>query len=248
MTRRSLKRNLTVIWMVSLALVVVAIIARFAPNGSGMPVYDLIKDMSLLVFTVVAASLAHTLQRRENFVDALRAEWQGIVQTKSALILYCERPEPSELDYIETFCRLSESIDNMRIVYRNVGETDKLIGLYPYAPLHNMRRALQSIDPRKVPDITAVDRKVVRDMILESFYALRERFLEELDLEEPSEPILVHLSRRLKFSGTTPGARFDQTREQAAQAKLPPYSEELQALITRIEAIEQRENNRERKN
>ncbi len=37
----------------------------------------------------------------------------------------------------------------MRSVYQNVGETNDLIGLYPYAPLHDMRRALQTLDPRK---------------------------------------------------------------------------------------------------
>jgi hypothetical protein len=30
-----------------------------------------------------------------------------------------------------------------------------LIGLYPFAPLHDMRRALQSIDPRKRSDTPA---------------------------------------------------------------------------------------------
>ena len=46
----------------------------------------------------------------------------------------------------------SETIDNMRSVYQNVGETGDLIGLYPYAPLHDMRRALQTLDPRKNPN------------------------------------------------------------------------------------------------
>jgi hypothetical protein len=30
----------------------------------------------------------------------------------------------------------------MRVVYANVGETTTLIGLYLFAPLHDMRRAL----------------------------------------------------------------------------------------------------------
>ena len=51
----------------------------------------------------------------------------------------------------------------MRSVYQNVGETDDLIGIYPYAPLHDMRRALQTLDPRKAPDADAEARNLARD-------------------------------------------------------------------------------------
>ena len=95
----------------------------------------------------------------------------------------------------------------MRIVYCNVGETDDLIGLYPYAPLHDMRRALQTLDPRKNKAITPEYRKLVRDAILQSFYALRENFLEELDLEEPGHPLLISGGRRLKVSGSGRSAK-----------------------------------------
>ena len=91
----------------------------------------------------------------------------------------------------------------MRSVYRNVGETNGLIGLYPYAPLHDMRRALQTLDPRKTPSPDADARNLVRDAILQSFYALRETFLEELDLEEPDHPLLISSGRRAKKSGST---------------------------------------------
>ncbi len=68
------------------------------------------------------------------------------MRTKAALYAYCEKTYPTADDYIAAYCRISETLDNMRIVYSNVGETDELIGLYPYAPLHDMRRALQTID------------------------------------------------------------------------------------------------------
>ncbi|MFX8565712.1 hypothetical protein ABTL91_19115, partial [Acinetobacter baumannii] len=88
-------------------------------------------------------------QKRSTFIEALKAEWQDIIQTKSALFTYTQLEKPTVEQYLETFCTLSETIDNMRSVYRNVGETGDLIGLYPYAPLHDMRRVLQTLDPRK---------------------------------------------------------------------------------------------------
>ena len=248
MTRARLQRSLRTVWVISAALVVIACIARFVPDSRyAAAIYDIIKDMSLLIFTVFATYLANTLQKRENFVEALREEWHDIITTKSALIRYCEHPSPTELDYIATFCRLSETIDNMRIVYKNVGETDELIGLYPYAPLHNMRRALQSIDPRKTGPVDLSERKKTRDLILESFYALRESFLEELDLEAPTTPILMHLSRRSKKSGAEPWALGIQKRESREQAKMDPYSAEMQDVIARIQAIEDREKASERR-
>lgn len=247
MTRKKLQRNLTTVWVISAALVAIACFARFQSDPNWLAVYDIIKDMSLLIFTVFATYLANTLQKRENFVEALREEWHDIITTKSALVGYCEHPEPKELDYVTTFCRLSETIDNMRIVYKNVGETENLIGLYPYAPLHNMRRALQSIDPRKAGPVGLTERKNVRDLILESFYALRESFLEELDLEAPTTPILTHMSRRLKKSGAESWALGQQKREGRDQAKLEPISAEMQSVVARIQAIEEREKERERR-
>ncbi len=41
----------------------------------------------------------------------------------------------------------------------------------------------------------------MREAILQSFYALRETMLEELDLDEPAHPLLISGGRRLKVSG-----------------------------------------------
>jgi len=135
--------------------------------------------MSLLIATLAAAYLANVFQKRATFVANLEEEWRNIVRTKSTLYTFCEKPYPSSDDYLAAFCRLSETIDTMRIVYQNAGETSELVGLYPYAPLHDMRRALQAIDPR-IPDreISPESRALARDAILQAFYAQRENFLE----------------------------------------------------------------------
>jgi hypothetical protein len=202
--------------------------------------YDYLKDMSLVLITVVAAYLANVFQKRSKFIESLEEEWRGMVRTKSALYLFCEKPNPTADDYLSAFCRISETIDNMRIVYANVGETEKLVGLYPFAPLHDMRRALQSIDPRKRPDVTIEERKLVRDAILQSFYALRENFLEELDLEEPDNPIAVSAARRLKVPGAASQGRKLESSQLANYGNHPaPKKAEIQALLWRLHAEEQ---------
>ena len=158
--------------------------------------YEYLRDMSLLIATGGVAYITNVFQKRHGFVEALKEEWRDIIATKSALFAYTQLERPTSEQYIATFCRLSETIDNMRSVYRNVGETDDLVGLYPYAPLHDMRRALQTLDPRKTPGPDVEARNLVRDAILQSFYALRETFLEELDLEQPDHPLLISGGRR----------------------------------------------------
>jgi hypothetical protein len=249
MTRSSLNRTLRRAYVVLGIVLIISLASKFADHIPGVAgtsiegiargLYDYLKDMALVFVTVVAAYLANVFQKRSNFVGSLEEEWRGIVRTKSALYTFCEKQYASTDDYLAAFCRISEAIDNMRIVYGNAGETADLIGLYPYAPLHDMRRALQSIDPRKRSDISAEEKKLARDAILQSFYALRENMLEELDLDEPAHPLLISGGRRLKQPGATRGARARQDRQRKRQDKLPATRSDVDALLSRLYEAEQ---------
>lgn len=226
MTRHQLARTLRRSTSLLVLVLVVSFVAKLADNIPGLAgtpaekiagqIYEYLKDMALVLITVVAAYLASVFQKRSKFIESLEEEWRGIVKTKSALYAYCEKPYPSSDDYIAAFSRISETIDSMRIVYRNAGETNDLIGLYPYAPLHDMRRALSAIDPRKRQNIAPADRKLVQDAVLQSFYALRENFLEELDLQQPAHPLLISGGRRQKQPGASRAARAQQDAQRKA--------------------------------
>jgi hypothetical protein len=249
MTRTSLNRTLRRAYFWLGFVLVLSLASKFAdriPGVAGTPIeaaaldlYEYLKDMALVFVTVVAAYLANVFQKRSKFVESLEEEWRGIVRTKSALYTYCEKPYVSTDDYLAAFARISETIDNMRIVYANAGETAKLVGLYPYAPLHDMRRALQSIDPRNRPDITPEDRRLAREAILQSFFALRETMLEELDLDEPAHPLLISGGRRLKEPGATARARGRQERQRARQNRLAAPKPEVDAFLAELYAAEQ---------
>ncbi len=254
MTRFKLNRTLRRSYFILGLVLVVAFIARLSEHvpglsGSGLEqilkdIYDYLKDMALVLVTVVAAYLANVFQKRSKFVENLEHEWRGIVATKTALLCYLDRPYPSMDDYIVAFSRISETIDNMRIVYQNAGETDKLVGLYPYAPLHDMRRALQWLDPRKKPNTTASERKLAQDAIQQSFSALRECFLEELDLQEPRHPLLISGGRRLKRSGATRGAKSEQDRQRKKQDHEPQPRPDVDTLLAHLYYDEQQADSR----
>jgi hypothetical protein len=245
MTRSTLKVTMWRVYALLGSVLAICLLAKFvdhipALRGSGLEAllkdaYEFLRDMSLLIATGGVAYITNIYQKRSSFVDALKQEWRDIIAAKSALFSYTQLETPSLEHYLETFCKLSETIDNMRSVYQNVGETDDLVGLYPYAPLHDMRRALQTLDPRKNPQATdAETRALVRDAILQSFYALRETFLEELDLEEPDHPLLISAGRRAKLSGSTGAARRRQERQRARQDRSASPDPRIDQLLAEL--------------
>jgi hypothetical protein len=248
MTRSTLQRALRRIYALIVLVLGISFLAKVADHmpmldGSGLEkflkdTYEYLRDMSLLIATGGVAYITNLFQKRASFVEALKEEWRDIITTKSALFAYTQLERPTEEQYIATFCKLSETIDNMRSVYQNVGETHDLIGLYPFAPLHDMRRALQTLDPRKNAELEAPARNLVRDAILQSFYALRETFLEELDLEEPDHPLLISSGRRAKKSGSTGSARRAQERQRTRQDRNLPADPRIDELLAQLYAKE----------
>jgi hypothetical protein len=219
MTRRTQNRVLAFVISGLMVLIAVALAARLA-GGVWLAFYEFIRDTSLLLVTVVAAYMAHLYQKRGTFLQSLREQWREIVQAKSALIYYCHLETPSVEDYLKTARQLSECIDNMRIVYANVGETDELIGYYPYAPLHHMRKVLETLDPRQTRP-TAEDRYAARGEIWDAFNAIREHFLDEFDIEEPTRPILVYRMKRGKKDGAAKTAhKLYERQKEAVEARL----------------------------
>lgn len=248
MTRVSVNRTLKRLYWLLTAVLLLLLASKFADDASGLPpfvvsaankVYDFMRDMSLLIATGGVAYLSNIFQKRSKFVESLEEEWRNIVRTKSALLSTCEKPYLATDDYLAAFYRISETIDTMRIVYKNSGETSTLVGLYPYAPLHDMRRALQTLDPRINPEATADQKNLVREAILQSFFALRETFLEELDLEEPQSPLLISGARRLKVPGADMAARIMQDHQRRRLEREPSQKPEVDAFLTALRTREE---------
>ena len=72
--------------------------------------------MSLLIATGGVAYITNIYQKRSSFVDALKQEWRDIIAAKSALFTYTQLERPTLEHYLETFCTLSETIDNMTTI------------------------------------------------------------------------------------------------------------------------------------
>ena len=250
MTRHIINATLrAVYWALGLVLAI-ALLAKLATHIPGVTntwldalakdLYLYLKEMAPVFITVVAVYLTSVFRKRADFVESLEEEWRNIVRTKAAIWSYFEKPYPTSDDFIATFARLSETIDTMRIVYRNVGETKDVIGLYPYEPLHDMRRILQDMDPRRKTSFTEAERKRAQDCITQAFLGLRENFLEELELQEPGHPLLVAGGRRLKVSGATKQAEKKRGRQQERHNKRAAPNPEIDAYLGGLVAREKK--------
>jgi hypothetical protein len=83
-------------------------------------------------------------------------------------------------------------------------------------------------------------RKLVRDAILQSFYALRENFLIELDIDAPEHPILPAAARRRKHPGATSAALKMEVAQLDKYERAPaPRRAEVEALLWALHAKEQ---------
>ena len=220
MTRKRQNRVLTIVVTGLVLLIALALAAKLSGKPWALDFYEVIRDTSLLLVAVIAAYMAYIYQKRTTFLQNLRDQWYEIVGAKAELIYYCHLEKPTVEDCLIAARELSECIDTMRIVYSNVGETDELIGLYPYTPLHHMRLTMESLDPRKGTPTTE-QRFAARGEIWDAFNAVREHFLDEFDIDEPSRPILIYRMKRLKRDGATREALERKER----QAKLAENSQ-----------------------
>ena len=247
MTRNSVNRTLSRLYWLLFLVLLLLLAAKFADDLPGLPpqvvsaannVYEFMRDMSLLIATGGVAYLSNIFQKRSKFVESLEEEWRNIVRTKSALMTYCEKPYLGTDEYLAAYSRISETIDTMRIVYRNVGETNGLVGLYPYAPLHDMRRALQTLDPRVNPEPTQEQKTLVKDAVSQAFFGLREVFLEELDLEEPQHTLLISGARRTKSPGAAVAAMIQQDQQRRRLNRDPAPRPDIDAMLAELRARE----------
>ena len=101
MTRRRQNKLLRIVVAFLLAIIGLALIAKVQDSDPLLgKLYDFIKDTSLLIATIAVAYLANIYQRRQQFLESLREQWREIVHAKSALVLYCDTPNPSVDDYL----------------------------------------------------------------------------------------------------------------------------------------------------
>ena len=184
MTKERLRNNVLFV-MVGLALpLALAIVCKL--YFGWVEGYETIKDFSPILIAISAAYLAYCFQQRQAFLVSLRNLWKEMIEAKGALVQYTHNPNPDQRAFGEAHRVLSSAIDSVRGVFRNVEETEAEIGLFPFEPLHDMRRALESLG---FVDVSVGKQEIARKQIIRSWNALRWAFLKEFSTPETAHPI-----------------------------------------------------------
>jgi hypothetical protein len=157
-----------------------------------MKVYGYQRDFTSVFISLAAAYLSYCIQQRVAFLSSLRELWRQMIAAKNALVAYTHNPAPTKQDFSAAIMELSLAIDQMRGVYRNVGESDDAIGRFPFEPLHDMRRTMEEL---KWQDPAEPRREKARDEIETAWNTLRWKFLHEVSAPFPDEPIIDPRSR-----------------------------------------------------
>jgi len=186
MTKVMLVRRLVAVVLVIVALVAAAIIGGLFGGAPGLALYQIVVDFTELQVAVIAVYLAYVFQQRSFFVQMLRELWSQIITAKNEIIRYSHDPVLTQEKYGIAYSAISEAIDEMRGVYRNVGETPERLGLYPFEPLHDMLRALTQLGYGEPSD---GQRANCRARVVRAWNALRYDFRREFRPPEPSHPI-----------------------------------------------------------
>jgi hypothetical protein len=75
-------------------------------------------------FVAVAAGwITYCLQRRVSYINSLRSLWDKVVEAVQNAIQYTYKTSPSDTDFNQVMYELSCRIDDVRGVFRNVGES-----------------------------------------------------------------------------------------------------------------------------
>ena len=115
MTGKSFRNRL---FLVSLILLLVAIYTYVAPDKQASETRAAIP----LYLAIGVAYLTYSLQRRIAYTNALRPLWERIVATVQEAVTFTLSSKRDEKTYTELMMNLSCRIDEVRGVFRNVGE------------------------------------------------------------------------------------------------------------------------------
>jgi hypothetical protein len=182
MTRRQLQRAVAIVIAVNLVAVFIGALLK----AGASPLYDTFKDLAPFFFAVVVAYLGYCFQRRSSYLESLRLLWSQLVHAVQLAIKYTYDDTPTQEEYADVLAALGVAIDELRGVYKNIGEGPGQVGYYPYEPLKEIFSAASELG---FGDLTEEMRETARRRINGHWKSIRANFLDEFDRAEPTKVV-----------------------------------------------------------
>ena len=188
MTRRQLRRAVAIVIAVNAVAVLIAVVLA----ANNLPYYSTFKDLGPFFFAVIVAYLGYCFQRRSSYLESLRLLWSQLVRGVQEAIKYTYDDTPTREEYAEVLTTLGIAIDELRGVYKNIGEGPGKIGYYPYEPL---KEIFQAVSELGYGDLSEEMRETARRRIEGHWKSVRANFLDEFDRAEPSKVVSPYIEK-----------------------------------------------------
>ncbi len=183
MTRKQLRNTIYSVICFFCVVLLVGIFIYYKDISEKKIHYQIFKDLIPFTIAIPIAYLGFCFQRRSSFLQALRQLWTNLIVSVNSAIQYSYLSEPTDKQYNETLGLLSKSIDEVRGVYKNLKETEKDIGLYPFECLKEIHELVSKLGHGSVNKDKATE---TRRHIRHCWKDLRKSFLSEFDRSEPT--------------------------------------------------------------
>jgi len=193
MTRRQLRKNIILVMGIYFIAALFGILLRLFDTSSSNVYYESFQDTIPFILAIPAAYLGYCFQQRGSYMQTLRTSWSELVSAINNAIEYTFLEKPTQQDYSLVLRDLSIVIDELRGVYKNIGEKPGEIGLYPYEPIKDIHRAIRQLGYIDVdPDAQSRTRR----QVVGHWKSIRENFLAEFDRAEPSKIVSPYVDKK----------------------------------------------------
>ncbi len=186
MTRKRLRNIIKIVTAIYLLCVLTGVTLRIFDATEEQKIYSTFKDLLPLIFAVPLGYLGFCFQRRNSFMSSLKFLWKNMIVAVNEAIQYTHHEENSQEDFGAVLTSLSEVIDELRGVYKNIGETESNIGQYPFEPIKTINKEIKKLGYGKIENSV---REKSRDLIIGNWQSIRKEFLHEFDRYEPTKPV-----------------------------------------------------------
>lgn len=187
MTRKQFQQQVKIVTGIYLFALLVGIIVRVIDVSDKNIYYKTFQDLLSLIVALPAAYLGYCIQQRVSFLQVLRTAWSNLVKAVNNAILYTQNEEPEKKEYFEVLFSLRIAIDEIRGIYRNVGENPGSGGFYPMTPVETIYQKVETLPFGKLTTDDVEKRKKIGQAIFEQWKSIRGTFLSEFDRPEPTK-------------------------------------------------------------
>ena len=184
MTKKQLRNRFIVGGTIYLFAVLVGASIRYFDDTTDTVIYGTYKDMIPFLIAIPAAWLGYSLQRRASYLAQLRSLWSSLVNAVQIALEYTYLSDSKNESYRQVLHCLSCTIDEVRGVFMNLGESEKKRGLYPFEPIKDIYNIIRNLDCNNKP--SEQERENARKKIAALWGEVRKELLKEFDREIPT--------------------------------------------------------------